>query len=330
MSVATQLVYELQSLSDPTVSPDGQQVVYALSWVDGTGGAAESRSRLMLAGADGVEREFTQGNADSGPRFSSDGSMLAFLRARQSGEPRQVWVIHANGGEARQLTHAAKGVQDFAWSPDGARIVFCADTEPAAGAAAGSQSEGPRVIEIHRIRYRHDLQGWRGDAHYHLFVVDVASGDVVQITRGDWDDYGPVWSPDGAKIAFISGRREDRDFRALTEAYVVNAEGGVAECWSGALNSVGAVAWSPDSRRLAVVGSEDPDGMVLWQGWLYVVGPGSEPKRISGTTSGRLSAAARARPASRRYAGPMTGASCSSGNVAARATSTKPQPRTAS
>ena len=282
MSVASQLVYELKGLSDPAVSPDGQRVVYAMSWVEGTGGAAENRSRLMLVDADGTEREFTQGAADNGPRFSPDGSVLAFLRARQSGEPRQVWVIHAHGGEARQVTSAAKGVQDFAWSPDGSRIVYCADTEPAAGAAAGGQVEGPRVIEIDRIRYRHDLQGWRGDAHYHLFVVDIASGELSQITRGDWDDFGPVWSPDGTKIAFISGRRDDRDFRALTEAYVVNAEGGVAECWSGALNSVGAVAWSPDSRSLAAVGSEDPAGMVLWQGWLYVLQPGSEPRRITG------------------------------------------------
>ena len=282
MNVAAELVYELKGLSDPAVSPDGQRVVYAQSWVDGTGGAAENRSRLMLADTDGTEREFTQGVADSGPRFSPDGSMLAFLRGRQAGESRQVWVIHAHGGEARQLTNAARGVQDFAWSPDGTRIVFCADTEPAAGAAAGGQVEGPRVVEVDRIRYRHDLQGWRGDAHYHLFVAHLDTGEVVQVTRGDWDDYGPVWSPDGDKIAFISGRRDDRDFRALTEAYVVNTGGGPAECWSEGLSSVGAVAWSPDSRRLVAVGADDPSGMVLWQGWLYILEPGREPRRITG------------------------------------------------
>ena len=289
MSLAAELVYELKGVSDPAISPDGSRIVYALSWVEGMGGAAENRSRLMLAGPDGVQREFTQGNADGSPRFSPGGAKLAFLRALKSGEPRQVWVMNADGGEARQLTNAAKGVQDFAWSPDGSRIAYCADTEPAAGAAAGSQTEGPRVVEVNRLRYRHDLQGWRGDAHYHLFTVDLessalrqAQGEATQITRGDWDDYGPVWSPDGSKIAFISGRRDDRDTRALTEAYVVDAQGGhAAECWSGGLASVGAVAWSPDSQRLVAVASEDPAGMVLWQGWLYVLEPGREPRRIT-------------------------------------------------
>ena len=299
MALAADLVYQLKTVADPAISPDGGRVVYAQSWIEGTGSTAQACSRLMMAALEdgeagerpaGGATEFTQGSADGGPRFSPYGGRLAFLRAREAGQPRQIWVIGAHGGEARQLTSAPRGVQDFAWSPDSARIVYCADTEPAAGAAAGSQSEGPRVVEVSRVRFRHDLQGWRGDAHHHLFVVEVDSGDTTQITRGDWDDYGPVWSPDGSSIAFISGRRGDRDLRALTEAYVVNAGGGmagsgVAECWSGSLESTGAVAWSPDSRQLVAVASEDPAGMVLWQGWLYILQPGENPRRI--TTDGQ-------------------------------------------
>ncbi len=283
-SLAADLVYGLKSVSDPVISPDGERLVYALSWVEGIGGGAENRSRLMLtglpAGGVGPEREFTQGNADSSPRFSPDGAMLAFLRARLPGEPRQVWVMNADGGEARKVTNAPKGVSEFAWSPDLSRIVYCADTEPPDAPADGNEI-GPRVSVVNRIRYRHDLQGWRGDAHYHLYTIGLDGTGVAQLTDGDWDDYGPVWSPDGKKIAFISGRRDDRDFRALTEVYVVDSEGGEAERWSEGLSSVGAVAWSPDSQRLAAVASEDPSGMVLWQGWFYILEPGQEPQRIT-------------------------------------------------
>ena len=291
MSLASDLVYKLKTAADPAISPDGQRIVYAQSRVEGTGATSEARSRLMMADASvrqgqGIRKEweFTQGYVDSGPRFSPDGRLLAFLRVNQLGELRQVWVMGADGGEARQLTNAPKGVFDFSWSPDGAHIAYCADTEPAAGAAAGTDTGGPRVVEVNRVRYRHDVQGWRGDAHYHLFVADLELGEITQITRGDWDDYDPVWSPDGTRIAFISGRRADRDFRALTEAYVVNVDGGVAECWSGSLSSVGTVAWSPDSRRLVAVASEDPAGMVLWQGWLYILEPSSKPVRITSDT----------------------------------------------
>ena len=289
MSLAADLVYELKNASDPAISPDGQKVVYVQSWVEGTGETSAARSRLLIQEcASGHEtgrfreREFTQGHSDSGPRFSPGGWILAFLRAASPGEPRQIWVIPAHGGEARQLTSASKGVQDFAWSPDGTRIVYTADTEAPAPAAASDDAEGPQVVEVNRIRYRHDLQGWRGDAHFHLFVVALDSGEVTQITQGDWDDYGAVWSPDGSKIAFISGRSEDRDFRTFTEAYVVPAGGGEPECWSGNLSSMGVVEWSPDSRRLVAVGSDDPAGMVLWQGWLYILESESEPRRISG------------------------------------------------
>lgn len=285
MGLAADLVYELKNVSDPAISPDGLRIVYTRSWAERDETPPAARSRLMMvdlrSGCDACEREFTRGNADGWPRFSPDGATLAFLRSAQPGEPRQVWVMPADGGEGRQLTSAPKGVQDFSWSPDSGRIVYCADTEPDGGAPDSKDAGGPRVVEVSRLRYRHDLQGWRGDAHYHLFVIKVESGEATQLTHGDWDDFGAVWSPNGARIAFISGRRDDRDSRALTEAYVVPAVGGEAECWSGGLTSVGAVSWAPDSSRLVAVASDDAAGMVLWQGWLYILQPEREPRRIS-------------------------------------------------
>ena len=62
---------------------------------------------------------------------------------------------------------------------------------------------------------------------------------------------------------------------------MIPAAGGTAQCWSDGLSSVGAVAWSPDGQRLAAVGSEEPEGMVLWQGWLYILDPANPPLRLT-------------------------------------------------
>ena len=83
--------------SQPTLSPDGREVVYVLTTVD----AAADKNVTSLwratdvsagAGPDGQRRparQLTRGEADSSPAWSPDGSKIAFLRA--DGGPAQVW-----------------------------------------------------------------------------------------------------------------------------------------------------------------------------------------------------------------------------------------------
>ena len=276
--ITPDLVYKLKSVGDPALSPNGVLVAYTLGWVDGD--SLGSRSRVMLMNTNsGASHEFTQGNKDSAPEFSPDGRNLAFLRS-DDGKPAQVWVMAVGGGEARQLTHLAKGVFDYVWSPDGNSLAICADVDPE-GVNADDSDGLPQVMVVHRVRYRYDSLGWRGDSHFHLFVLDLESLEVRQVTDGDWDDLGPVWSPDGSKLAFMSGRRDDRDFLALSEAYTVSVDGSDVTLVSEGLYSVGAVVWSPDGQQLAVVGSDAPEGMVLWQGWLYVLEAGKAPRKLT-------------------------------------------------
>jgi dipeptidyl aminopeptidase/acylaminoacyl peptidase len=272
-------IYHLVGVADPHFTPDGQRLAFVRSWIDREAMEARSHIRLMSL-SDGRTEVFTQGMHDTFPRFSPDGRYLAFLR-RHDNQPRQVWLMPVHGGEARQLTRALGGVAEFAWSPDGQRLVFAADVDPDRLPEGHDVTKEPRVKVVRRLRYRYDTLGWRGEAQRHLFLIDVAGGDARQVTDGDWDDLSPAWSPDGRHIAFISGRRPERDIRAYSEAYVVPVSGGEPTCWSGELYSIGALAWSPDSCHLVVVASDDPNGSAASQGWLFVLGPGQAQQRIT-------------------------------------------------
>lgn len=277
--IGPDVAWLLRAVADPALSPDGSRLAYAHSWFGQENGEACSRI-MMLDSATGEQEEFTQGKADSAPKFAPNGGTLGFLRP-DGKDRRQVWLMAAGGGEARQLTAMERGVLDFGWSPDARWLVVCADVDPDTPPEEPPDAGMPQVQVVRRIRYRYDTLGWRGDAHFHLFVAPVEGGPPTQITDGDWDDVAPVWSPDGSRLAFVSGRRDDRDSRALTEVYVVPATGGEPEMWSEGLFSVGAVVWSPDGQRLATLGSGAPEGMVLWQSWLYVLEQGRPPRCLT-------------------------------------------------
>ena len=293
-----QMIRQLKTVAEPSLSPDGGKLAYTLGWVDPD--LLESRSRIVVADlVSGKDEDFTQGPKDSSAKFSPGAGLLAFLRpapinnpansAQPSGQApqfKQLWVIPTTGGESRVITAVSGGIIDYAWSPDGRSIVFSADVPAATDSESGEAEAEPRVAGPHvsvvrHLHYRHDTLGWRGDSHFHLFLADVASGETTQITDGDWDDIAPVWSPDGTNIAFVSGRKEDRDIRAGTEAYVISPSGGEPQLWSEGLAGVGALAWSPSSDELVAVASESAGYMVVWQGWLYLLKPGSPPQRLT-------------------------------------------------
>ena len=289
--IGPDLFRHLKTVGDPTVAPDGSRCAYVLSWIDRE--TSEARARIyqvdLDAGSAGaMPRPFTQGNNDGHPRFSPDGATLAFLRAGlgDGDATRQVWLMPAAGGEAAQLTELAGGVREFAWSPDSARLAVVSDVQPT---DRPKEPDVPAAKEVRRIRYRHDAIGWRGDNHFHLFLVDAASGKSGQLTSGDWDDMAPAWSPDGRRVAFISGRSSDRDVTATNEVYVLDVAGGSLldeepgepELWSQGLTDVAAVSWSPDGSRLLAAGGMGDGLAVLWQAYLYVLEPGRPPLQLT-------------------------------------------------
>src|SRR6202171_2610019 len=118
--VAADDLYRLRFVADPQVSPDGSLVAYVVAWVD-PADHTRYRSQLMLADTDASTppRALTSGlHRDTAPRWSPDGSWLAFASDRVESRS-QLFLLPLRGGEPRQLTSLKRGAGVPAWSPAG-------------------------------------------------------------------------------------------------------------------------------------------------------------------------------------------------------------------
>ena len=277
-SITPNDILGLTTVSNPSLSNDGDQLIFVESEVNGTSSEMLSRIKL-IAISNGDVSTLTQGPSDGSPRFSPDGNIIAFTRP-DSNKRRQLWTIPVTGGEPRQLTSLPGGASEHSWSPNSSQIAFVSDVNPGERIEKASNCALP-VKEVHRIRYRADGYGWRGDAFRHIFICNIESGGIRQLTYGEGDDHSPIWSPDGNYIALIADRRSSRDTTHSTEAWIIPGCGGKPEVRSDGLFAVGAVTWSPDSVNLAVVGDIDPEMWDPRQWKLYILKCGQQPRQIT-------------------------------------------------
>lgn len=278
-------LFQIQWLSDARISPDGTIVAFTVSRLDRE--ADDYRSHIWLApAAGGTPRQFTSGGGkDSAPRWSPDGSCLAFLSDRDGGKP-QVYLIEAGGGEARRLTSIPQGAGAPVWSPNGSRLVTVVRTSAADTGEEKPKNPPARVITT--LKYKANGEGFIYDRRRHLVVIEAATGETRQLTDGDWDDIQPAWSPDGRRIAFVSARHEERDYDRAEDVFVVDADGGEPVRVTPGGGSVALPAWSPDGTAIAYLGYADaedaPRNSRLW----VVAAEGGAPRCLSETLDRNL------------------------------------------
>jgi dipeptidyl aminopeptidase/acylaminoacyl peptidase/CubicO group peptidase (beta-lactamase class C family) len=245
----------------PALSPDGEEVVYVLRTSD----VGEDRNVTALwrvGSRDGDPERLTAGPADSAPAWSPDGSSIAFLRAGEG--PAQVWLLPARGGEARRLTDLPLGAGRPSWSPDGSRIAFAAPVDLLATPGESDEDQARRghdPLVAERLDYQADGLGIRRGIHMHLHVVDVETGHCRRVTDGDLDAGGPVWAPDGKRLAFPALTGGDRDLVFSAPVHVVPADGS-ADPEVVALADAAALAlcWTPDGTGILAVATDPEKG----------------------------------------------------------------------
>ncbi len=239
------LLTRMQTASHPALSPDGNEVVYVVSRVDGDTMKSVSHLRLMDV-ATGATRQLTRsGTVNTAPAWSPDGSRIAFISNRPGDERYAVCVMERDGGEAAEVETFATKPVSVSWHPDGTALTVVA---PSGRADPGQ----PRVIT--RIDYKQDNRGLVNNERDQVVLVWPERGESRQITDSTWDHVAPQWSPDGRRIAVKQTHLNGMASRLL----ILDEEGNEIARIGTDEGTVGTWAWSPDSDTLVLDGTEVP------------------------------------------------------------------------
>jgi len=277
----------LVDLTEPAFSPDGHAIVYTATSANLADDKSQSDLwRVDFDGSHRVRLTNTPKFDESRPQWSPDGKSIAFLSDR-GGEDAdtQVWLMPANGGEARRLTKFGESISDFAWSPDGKRIAFIGrDPERPFGAKKPKQ---PPPIVTERYQFCEDGTGYLDSRRNHVYVFDIATGKTDLLTPGAHDEQLLTWSPDGKLLAYVTKRGVDPDRHLNYDIYVVEPKAGAKErqltTFTGSdLDPYWETrpAFSPDSTQIAYLRSGE-DKWIYYTPWqLAIVDVATGKERI--------------------------------------------------
>ena len=261
-------LYDFELISGFEISPDGKWVIYAQQRVDQK--TEKKYSNLWIVPVDAADdnsdqvtqpRQFTYGDqTDRSPKWSPDGSQIAFISNRKNEAQSQIYLIPFGGGEARLLTDMKGQFGSFEWSPTGERIV-CQFRKMDVEAIEREEDEQKKKLGIvsrhyERISYKFDGVGFLPKERWHIWVVNTQNGEATQISDGEiYDEASPTWTADGQSIIFTSNRDPDPDINFdLTDLYRISVSGGEMQKISTPEGPKSHPSPSPDGHWIAYYG----------------------------------------------------------------------------
>lgn len=258
-------LFNLEAAADPQISPDGRTVVYVRRAND----IMSDRTRSTIWAIDvasGAQTPLVTGPGGQGqPRWSPDGSKLAYVASSDDKGGAQLYVRWMRSGATARITGLPAAPHAIAWSPDGRRLAYAmfVPDQPARLGKAPDKPEGANWAEplqvIDSVIYRTDEGGYEKPGYEQIFWVPADGGAPTQLTFGARNAGGPLsWSRDGRAVVFSAVRGDDWQREVVdSEVYEVSIDDMQVRALTHRKGPDAQPVVSPDGRSIAWVGFDD-------------------------------------------------------------------------
>jgi dipeptidyl aminopeptidase/acylaminoacyl peptidase len=252
---------EVPYLRDARLAPDGSQLLFVLSETDWKANRRISHIWRINVDGSGLVQLTNGEDGESTPRWSPDGTHMAFLAERGDDEHGQIYLLSNAGGEARRLTEHETGVGSIAWTPDGQSILFIA-----------SDPEADEEYDV--IVFDEDYE------QRHLWRASVADGTTERITEGDYSVRGYRLSRDGRHIAHHRAPTPLLDDIDEVEVWLMRADGSDAVRLTSNGAVEGGAELSPDGRWVLFVSDANDEFELYHNDNIFLVPAGGGSHRL--------------------------------------------------
>jgi Tol biopolymer transport system component len=197
-------------------------------------------------------------DASSDPVWSPNNNRIAY--SGKIGEKSGLIVANADGSGKRFLsklegtnTPLPSTGKTFDWSPDGKQIVFV-DARPG---PETKDVEGDPIVITRYLYKPDDSEGnsrLNDNKRLHLFLVEVSTGAISQLTTGNHYEHSVDWSPKGDEILFVSNREPNEDQFFNYDLFVLRVSDKSIRRLTATESIEYRPVWSPDGQTIAYQG----------------------------------------------------------------------------